>query len=513
MEGIKAAPGPTSLGQFAIARQPDDALPNHFHAQFLNEVLQTTIDDDSIDKCFDLLHNQREQRLASASIHANRQVVPKDLSVRIAVAHMSFIEEEKQYEDDDMHAIEEDDQHENRELASVAYIQKMVEVAELKGFKVMVTCTEGGEHKLRQMLSGAESLQKHLLISPIPKSGCETFVEDSGRFDIEGKLSFPAVIMDEAERSKHFFNVYCARALRLYPNDREQVLKEISRIKQSPNTYFHKKQLENVFPDIGFPCFHTVAEYANANGPLARGISLGNLRREDYTHQEGGNTLTGVRKDGTPFGLVGRDSAEFSRSLLADALGKEIDDDVLKCYLGADLGVDPKEVFLIEQPRDFHLDIFMTLMTPGEIVINDPIMAAEKGAEWSRKFAAHESDPAEIELDIEEMHAEAADQKPFIDRAVEDLKNAGLEIHTLPLVFDMPAFGKMNFANVEGGTGPDDRPFIVSNGGPKFAEEFIAAQYQKKFGAECFFVDADASAVSLENNGGVGCRVLIQAQK
>jgi hypothetical protein len=242
-------------------------------------------------------------------------------------------------------------------------------------------------------------------------------------------------------------------------------------------------------PGANFACptqvSKTDAQQAKASLAAAGGLPL----REDLTHLEGGNVLTGLGKDGHPYALVGKDSVELARRMLQDELGLQtaLSDKEMQEIIALDLGIDdPSRVTFVEQPGDFHLDMGMVLLEPGVVAVNDAIMAER------------------LVTPGEKPSKNAVDRKTWEDRAVKDLTDAGLTVVRMPLVFH-GKLGTMNFANGELGTDPLGHRYLVTTGGDAGIEDQVRELYAKR-GIALHCVPPEASRTSLAAGGGVGCR-------
>jgi hypothetical protein len=474
----------------------------------------------------------------------NSPVVPKDLSNQPKNAHMSF---------------DHDGELAGRQ-ASAGYIEKMAKVGAARGFKVHVTCSKEGAGMLKGMIDD-DAVFGLLTIVEVAKKMVETWSEDSGNFNVMGGVSVPARIPKE-DIVGHKINAFFARALRYYPREEvDPVKQEISLL--APDA--QETAIRKAFPKIDFSLVGRVAKDDNVITKAALATGGSRPLREDMTHQEGGNTLTGTLVNGAPYAVVGRDSAEFSRSILQKRFGKPVNGTDLRAFLGADLGIDKDAIFLVEQPGEFHLDMAMVLMGPEQVAINDPIEAAKLAEEWAinahiaekpkaipkpvkpqgerptadpsdffdllgsgeesnsewddydrhlkeyleegKKVKAWSENNEKLKPALAEMHKKSEHENEHIERAILDLKAAKLKVSKLPLVFTIPGFLNMNFANGEGGTDIHGKRFFVTNGGEAEARRYISDMLGKLYDVEVEFVDEASSKKSLDRSGGAGCRV------
>lgn len=494
----------------------------------------TCVSKDLIKKA--MLEAHEVKKASMERITPNCLVVPKDLTTWITSAHMSF--DDSFLDNSEWSDNSDSDSNDGASInswssghgglsdkeqidAHVGYIREMVKVGKRRDFKVVVNCTEDGKTRLRSLL-GEESFNQIQTIR-VPRDALETWTEDSGHFSVNDEVSIPATVIYEGDVCEHSCNLHRARAKRYY-SDSPDKMKELEQIIQLNLNPVHEEQmLRENFPLIEFDR-RTVGAVKSSGQPailgehtmgmVARGVAVGKQIRENYTYQEGGNTLVGIRKDGTPYALIGRDSAEYSRSILEKDLNRLLVDYQLMDYLAADLGIQKQNVILVEQPGVFHLDMIMVLMGAGQVAVNDPISAANLAETWIRDLdnASDSDGKAELENKISEMHKNAKRQKFFIDKTVAEIASAGLEVLCIPMVFDGPLIGKMNFANGEGGVDANGQKFFITNGGKQKAQQFISEKFAALFGAEVHFVDSASSEISLSLSGGVGCRVTLEGR-
>ena len=288
------------------------------------------------------------------------------------------------------------------------------------------------------------------------------------------------------------------------------------------------------FPDIVFVAQGRLERDLSQEVAAALAAARGARLREAATYLEGGNVLLGTLPGGAPYALVGRDSAAVSRALLERDQGRAVGDAEVLRAMAEDLGVDPTRLFLVEQPGVFHLDVAMTLLGPGTVVLNDALEASRLQAEWMRED--HEAwrprpeqspSPARYLRDLDlwrdagrrldetiaslRAHAErfARDEA----RALADLEAAGLRVLRLAGRFPHPARpgnrDVMNFLNGEGGTSSSGATYFMTQGGDPRAERYVAARLLAP-GTELdrlYLAPRLISRDALWEEGGIGCRV------
>ena len=108
----------------------------------------------------------------------------------------------------------------------------------------------------------------------------------------------------------------------------------------------------------------------------------------NLSYLEGGNVLTGVRKNGERYAGGRPDSIAVTQKLLSDELSAlrgekvELSEAEVLAAIAKDLGVPRHQVIPIEQPAAFHIDMSVGLFGPDEAVVHDFIKAAELEIAW-----------------------------------------------------------------------------------------------------------------------------------
>jgi hypothetical protein len=267
----------------------------------------------------------------------------------------------------------------------------------------------------------------------------------------------------------------------------------------------------------------------------ARGAQL----PEAITYLEGGNILLGTLPTGAPYAVVGRDSAAVSRALLARHHSRPVSDIEVVAAIANDLGVTPGHLFLVEQPGVFHLDMAMTLLRPGTVLLNDALEAFHLQTQWlrddheawrPRRDAATPED--EYLRDLELWRGAGRSLEDTIQtlwkyterfaryeaRTLADLQAAGLTVIRVPGRFLHPTrpFDRdaMNFLNGEAGTNSCGRTYFITQGGDPRAERYIAARLLAPGTGldRLYLAPRLASRESLWEKGGTGCRVKAEGE-
>jgi len=245
----------------------------------------------------------------------------------------------------------------------------------------------------------------------------------------------------------------------------------------------------------GFVGFVQSVEGQRAKVALA--VAGGRNLRMDYCYQEGGNTLTGTRVDGTPYALVGLDSVEVSRSLIAGELCCErtdarVSDSAMKMFLALDLGIprDQAEtsIAFVEQPGLFHLDMKVMPLGRGQVLVNN--------ASAARKLA------------VESGFAPESRERVAIEKRLEDdvearLISAGLSVVRAPLVHGTD----FNFINGQPFV-HDGEKHMVTNGASENLQDHARRVFHSiEPNLQLTFTDSEAAKRSLRARGGIRCRV------
>jgi hypothetical protein len=175
--------------------------------------------------------------------------------------------------------------------------------------------------------------------------------------------------------------------------------------------------------------------------------------------------------------LVGRDSVAVSHALLERHAGHMVNEVDVKLAIAGDLGVGATRLFLVEQPGVFHLDMAMTLLAPGTVLMNDAVEAFRLQAQWLREDherwrprrtpttpdGVYTHDLALWREAGETMERTIANLWKYTERfaraesrAMADLEGTGLRVLRVPGRFLHPARpwdrDAMNFLNGEAGT-------------------------------------------------------------
>jgi hypothetical protein len=261
--------------------------------------------------------------------------------------------------------------------------------------------------------------------------------------------------------------------------------------------------------------------------------------REATTYLEGGNVLVGRLPTGEPYALVGRDSAAVSRALLERHAGRAVDDADVVAAMARDLGVAPDRLYLVEQPGVFHLDMALTLLKPGTVLMNDAFEAFRLQAGWMREdyeawrprretfasaeayapeFAAWREAGDDLDRTIGRLWKYAERFARAEARALGDLEAAGLRVLRMPGRFLHTARpwdrDVMNFLNGEAGTSARGGTFFLTQGGDPRAERLVAQRLlAPDTGLDrVYFAPRLPSRDTLWEKGAIGCRVKVEGE-
>ncbi|MGK7940583.1 MAG: hypothetical protein AB4062_10630 [Crocosphaera sp.] len=206
---------------------------------------------------------------------------------------------------------------------------------------------------------------------------------------------------------------------------------------------------------------------------------------------EGGNMITGEDSKGKPVIIIGKDA------IGATAYIYQLNEDDVRKIICEDFGLESiEQVICVEQPGQFHLDMGMLFMGNGVVIVNDSSALLKDALEMA------EIAPC---LTTEKMAARLKLQYELEEEAVKDLEAAGLEVRRETLANNV----FYNFFNGEFVQGKDGFNYYITNGGPEEQEEKFKTLMveQWKVVKKVIFSPKDAANKSLQEKGGVGCRI------
>lgn len=236
------------------------------------------------------------------------------------------------------------------------------------------------------------------------------------------------------------------------------------------------------------------------------------------SYVEGGNLLSGQRADGTPYVLVGQDSLDLTRALLEKKSGRTPTPEEVRQTVAQDYGVTADQVFGIEQPGAFHLDMRMTALAPGVIGLQDSRLAAKLQSDWVREEAGANM-PVGWNERLEKLSAEAEEAARYEALTRRDLEKAGLQVVSMPGAFpnlSRPNVDGSNFFNGRHGTNPEGEKYTVLMGGTAKQEAYLADFLlgQGHLAADrLYFLDPEQNWQTLPSHGGFKCRTKPHGQQ
>ena len=286
----------------------------------------------------------------------------------------------------------------------------------------------------------------------------------------------------------------------------------------------------------------------------------------NLTCSEGGNMLLGFFEKMEPYAIIGLDSYYMTKELIELELNRELSENEIKTAFSIDTGIKRENLFFIEQPGGWHLDMNMAILDSNTIVINDSNQSFEILEKVLDKitdedfeklipyriFSVGESKPPSLieqkyinkkfsnqdGIDQElvtnyktEMIKEILNESKkrleikskFEQEAVEQLKKfEKFNVIQFPGRFEMylpeipEAFSLMNFFNMLTVTTPQKERLIITMGCPE--EKINNISFKELFfdmikpikdikDENVIFLDYENSQKSLYTQGGISCRV------
>lgn len=282
-----------------------------------------------------------------------------------------------------------------------------------------------------------------------------------------------------------------------------------------------KGRFENYnHPSVGHSTISTsmvgqVLEKGQQEKALRLGLALDVPVSMSLTYSEGGNTISALKPNGEPYIIIGRDSFTATKAILEQDLGRTVSEGEVKMAFGVDYGIPVEDIYFIEQPGDFHLDMNMAIIGDGVIAVNDAVQAFHDFEPEYERYLREEMGIRDKEM-IQKFKAQTLAacnlKKPFEDKAAADLEAQGFEVRRVAGSFSYkqglgPHLPVMNFFNMVSGQAPNGDRVIVAMG-------CIDGQYENRFREmvqdlapdAVYFLSADATKTSLAKHGGISCR-------
>ncbi|MBS2039279.1 hypothetical protein JST97_30120 [bacterium] len=256
-------------------------------------------------------------------------------------------------------------------------------------------------------------------------------------------------------------------------------------------------------------------EYQKVGGAQARVHGEHVYQAQSYV--EGGNLLSGLRPDGTPYVLVGQDSLDLTRELLTQRLGRRPDEAEVREVVARDYGVKPDQVFGVEQPGEFHIDMRMTPLAPGVMALQDSRRASQMQAAWIREELGETMTPAWNE-EVEAMLKAGEESARYEELTRRDLEKAGFQVVSMAGAFRNMNNTKRdgaNFFNARHGTNPQGEKYTIMMGGTAKQEAYVADFLlgQRHLSVDrLYFLDPEQNEETLSDQGGLKCRTKPQGR-
>jgi hypothetical protein len=436
------------------------------------------------------------------------RLVPEDLMRRANVAHVAITN-----------------------YTEAAFATLMARVGLLEGFSVVARVSPGSPWA--GALRGTPNLA--LIELPDPQY---VWTEDVTEIAVDGTFRMTARVGDRGLLRR---SIFIDRVRRFYPQVSATTLEELAALPGVPGRPPGELPLATMrrFPDMMFMIQGVVERDAGQEVAAALAAARAAPLGEATTYLEGGNVLLGTLPGGEPYALVGRDSAAVSRAVLERHRGRAVHEAEVIAAMAADLAVPPARLFLVEQPWVFHLDMAMTLLAPGTVVLNDALEAFRLQTRWLRED--HEAwrprretfaSEAEYRRDLELWRWAGEDLEAtirmlwkytqwfirFETRARADLEDAGLTVLRVAGRFPHPARpwdrDVMNFLNGEAGMSPRGGTYFITQGGDPRAERYIA---RRLLGPDTgldrlYLAPRLASRASLWDKAGIGCHIKVEGE-
>lgn len=357
------------------------------------------------------------------------------------------------------------------------YFQQMTEVGKVEQFQVRGLVSPSSLPSAEEALTktGVSNFQLH------PSDSTGTWLEDYSEPLLDGGRVVPARFPSEGRQLS-------------------EVLLETRQTRYEP---------------LGLSGDFTRQGSVDSSGYQRVGGAQGRIHGEQVfqarSYVEGGNLLSGLRSDGTPYVLVGQDSLELTRELLERQLGRKAQDQEVLETVAADYGVEAEQVFPVEQPGEFHLDMRMSPLAPGVIALQDSQLSSQMQAAWIREELGSTMTAAWSQ-EVDDMLKAGEEASRYEALARRDLEKAGLKVVPMAGVFrDMNRknVDGANFFNARHGTNPEGEKYTIMMGGTAKQEAYVADLLlgQGHLAAErLYFLDPEQNQETLAKQGGLKCR-------
>lgn len=422
---------------------------------------------------------ERQRQLKTGQLVQGKSVVPKDATLNPTDVTM-FLRSSSD--------------------VSSRYAAQLAQVGQIEGFHVMAGVGSGQTAHFQNTFKGVANVS----FMEIPHG--EVWVEDYSEPTLGGGQVTPAIFEDPG-----------------------------GRLVNDAITEGRRQRFQGTGLDGSFAYHGAVNQGKYQKAALARGLAEPGPVRQGLSYLEGGNIYTGTRPNGEGYVLVGKDSFHVTRRLLEKQTGRNWSEAEVARVIAADLGLKTQNVVPVEQPGAFHLDMRMSALGPGEILLHDSVAAAHQQVAWmkedvNKQLAAGEITAQQaaaqmktIDAQGKNMLQQARRMAPYEEMTAKDLRAAGFEVHRLAASFvdpKQPERDTANYFNARHGTNEQGERFSILMGGRSREEAFVAQQlFALSEGtlSRVHFLDPAVTQSTLDLMGGLKCRTkpegdLISAQ-
>jgi len=457
------------------------------------------IDGDQLSKALDKAIETRQAKLATlgGAVDTTTRVCPEDGSLRVRNMHMAML---------------------GMDQSGAVFPKQMAQIGKLEGFNVILRAEPDRVDKLQNKFK-QQGLDNVKLVGAAGEG--DFWSEDQGELDTAGNVRVPA---PRSQDQNLFVPVLQERIRRLYP--------EATALPDTQDALL--SVLRSDYPDAAYAMVGAVAERGSHEVLAGVALAKGTEIKACLSHLEGGNLLVGTLPGGEAYALVGSDSFAATRSVLEQDLGRPISDAEVRQAIGVDLGVQPAHVHSIEQPRDFHLDMWMTPIKPGEVLVDDAMQSAElliqinEANHLADKPKAPRANASEdskqdyqsslkwwkdlggnLKAQAKQIRSIAKRRASFQKKMCADLEQAGMKIHSVPGVLESNGSMVANFLNAEQGVNSKGERYYIALGADPMAEKSFVGHLAKIAGAEIarvHLMDRDFTRTTLSAQGGISCR-------
>lgn len=255
---------------------------------------------------------------------------------------------------------------------------------------------------------------------------------------------------------------------------------------------------------------------------IALALGLGATPIMNLTYNEGGNTLIGS-KDGKKFAIIGQDSYDISKYFMEKDLGIELTEEQVKMAFAIDYGIKKENIFFVEQPGDFHLDMNVAIVGENMIAVNNAEKAYEDFDQEQEKFLNQflQNQKKEVFENLkknakEQILRRAKGKKVFEDITAKNIQDHGFQVIRVSGRFDyqVPQEARprpvMNFFNMITAITIKGKKIVIFMGviDEKFSKKF-EAMIQFKDIENFYFLNLQESQFCLGLHGGISCRTKV----